>query len=101
MRLLRRIEDWGLPSPVRQHRVRLPSGQVCLLDLAWPSSWVGLEYDGERWHTPRQLASDVARETGLRDLGWTVRRADRHDLGPSSTRLRSELGPLLLGRRAA
>jgi hypothetical protein len=91
VRLLRRIDDWGLPPPLRQHPVCLPGGGTALLDLAWPDRLVGLEYDGAAHHTPRRLPADVAREERLRRLGWWIGRVDRHDLQPSSTRVRDEL----------
>lgn len=91
VRLLRRIADWGLPAPVRQHEVHLEAGRTVFLDLAWPELLVGLEYDGVASHTPRRLSSDVAREESLRQRGWWIGRVDRHDLQPSSTRVRDEL----------
>jgi hypothetical protein len=92
MRLIRRLHEWGLPTPVRQHELRDASGTfVARLDLAWPRFRVGLEYDGARYHTPRHLAHDVAREERVRALGWWVGRADRDDLRPSNRRLRDEL----------
>jgi hypothetical protein len=100
VRLLRRIDDWGLPAPVRQYEVELPSGLV-RLDLAWPSQLAGIEYDGERWHNPRRLSADVEREEQLRALGWWIGRADRHDLAPSSTRLRDELVQRVVRSRPA
>lgn len=95
MRLLRRIRDWGLPEPVRQHEVRLHDGRLVRLDLAWPSELVGLEYDGERAHGPRRLGHDVEREAALRAAGWWIGRVDRHDLLPSSSRVRDELAARL------
>jgi hypothetical protein len=100
VRLLRRIADWGLPAPVRQYRVELDGGRTAYLDLAWPDLRVGLEYDGAASHTPRRLPSDVAREEALRRLGWWIGRVDRHDLQPSSTRVRDELVARLLGLAA-
>jgi hypothetical protein len=97
LRLLRRIEGWGLPTPTKQHRVTDEVGRlVAVLDLAWPALLVGLEYDGALHHTPRRLAHDVAREERVRSLGWFVERADRHDVAPSSTRLRDVLVSRLL-----
>jgi hypothetical protein len=90
-RLIRRLQDWGLPTPTRQHEVRLPSGRRAFIDLAWPRWLVGLEYDGSAAHTPRWLGADVAREEELRGRGWWIGRVDRHDLAPSSTRVRDEL----------
>jgi len=95
VRLIRRLEDWGLPPPVRQHEVVRASGRTAFIDLAWPDHRVGLEYDGEAFHGPRRLAADVTREEEIRALGWWVGRADRHDLRPSSTRLLDELLPRL------
>lgn len=96
VRLIRRIDEWGFPTPVRQHEVVLPNGRRVFVDLAWPGHLAGLEYDGEAHHGPRRLAADEAREQALRALGWWIGRADRHDLRPSSTRLRDELAPHLL-----
>lgn len=101
IRLLRRLDDWGLPPPASQHPVCGPNGEVvAAIDLAWPDPRVGLEYDGERAHAPRHLAHDVIREERLRALGWRIERVDRGDLRPSSTRLR-ELLLGLVGARAA
>ncbi len=96
VRLLRRIAEWGLPAPVRQHEVHLEGGRSVFLDLAWPELLVGLEYDGMAAHTPRRLPGDVAREEALRQRGWWIGRVDRHDLQPSSTRVRDELVARLL-----
>jgi hypothetical protein len=100
-RLLRKLEDAGVPPPLKQHPVRLPGGHEVRLDLAWPTSMTGLEYDGRRWHGPRRLGADVSREEALRALGWWIGRVDRSDLAPSSTRVVDALRPRLARRRAA
>ncbi|MFY1625340.1 hypothetical protein ACN268_19380 [Micromonospora sp. WMMD735] len=62
----------GLPRPVAQHPVRLPSGLVLHPDLAWPEFRVAVEYDG-RWHSdPEQLHRDRRRLNHLIAAGWTV-----------------------------
>src|SRR3546814_6892312 len=86
---------WGLPTPGRHVEVLLGEWRRALLDFAWPDHRIGLEYDGARYHAPRRLAADVLREERLRAAGWHFLRADRHDLQPSSTRLRDELLPIL------
>lgn len=101
VRLLRKLTDAGLPRPVKQHRVRLPSGKEVRLDLAWPDRLAAIEYDGARWHGPRRLGADVAREEQLRALGWWVERADRADLAPSSTRVVDLVRSRLLQRSVA
>jgi hypothetical protein len=90
-RLVRRLSDWGVPAPAKQHEVALPSGGRAFIDLAWPHRLVGMEYDGTSAHSPRRLPADVAREEELRSMGWWIGRVDRHDLAPSSTRVRDEL----------
>lgn len=100
-RLLRKLRDAGIPAPVKQHPVLLPGGREVRLDLAWPSSLVGLEYDGRRWHGPRRLGADIAREDALRSLGWWIGRVDRVDLAPSSTRVVGEVRARLARRRVA
>jgi hypothetical protein len=98
VRLLRRLADWGLPGPTLQHEVLLGPGaarRVAILDVAWPEHLVGLEYDGELHHGPRQLAADVEREERLRRLGWWIGRVDRHDLQPTTRRLRDDLSARL------
>lgn len=62
----------GLPRPVAQHPVRLPSGLVLHPDLAWPEFRVAVEYDGH-WHSdPEQLHRDRRRLNHLVAAGWTV-----------------------------
>ena len=69
VRLLRRLDDWGLPTPQRQWEVR-GDGRLAVLDLAWPEHRVGLESDGALTHTPRDLERDVSRDEWLRGRGW-------------------------------
>ena len=76
-RLLRKLTDGGVRPPIKQHPVRLPDGREVYLDLAWPRSLVGLEYDGRRWHNPRRLGADMLREDALRAMGWWIDRVDR------------------------
>ncbi|SCL14500.1 Domain of unknown function [Micromonospora rhizosphaerae] len=62
----------GLPRPVPQHPVRLPSGLVLHPDLAWPEFRVAAEYDGQ-WHADRdQLHRDRQRLNQLVAAGWLV-----------------------------
>ena len=100
VRLIRRLADWGLPRPTLQHEVALQGGGRAFIDVAWLARKVGLEYDGSRAHTPRRLGHDVGREERLRAQGWWIGRVDRHDLAPSSTRLRDELSARLTTRAA-
>ncbi|MEU5937677.1 DUF559 domain-containing protein [Micromonospora sp. NPDC047548] len=84
----------GLPRPVTQHPVRLPSGLVLHPDLAWPEFRVAVEYDGQ-WHSdPDQLHRDRRRLNQLVAAGWVV-------LHVTSRRLRDDLPAVLREIRAA
>lgn len=84
----------GLPRPVAQHPVRLPSGLVLHPDLAWPAFRVALEYDGH-WHADAdQLHRDRQRLNQLATAGWTV-------LHVTSRRLHRDFPALLTEIRAA
>ncbi|SCG56905.1 endonuclease domain-containing protein [Micromonospora halophytica] len=84
----------GLPRPVAQHPVRLPSGLVLHPDLAWPQFRVAVEYDG-RWHAdPDQLHRDRRRLNQLVLAGWTV-------LHVTSRRLRDDFPGILREVRGA
>ncbi|MEU4551531.1 endonuclease domain-containing protein [Micromonospora violae] len=78
----------GLPRPVVQHPVRLPSGIVLHPDLAWPRYRVAVEYDG-KWHSDaEQLHRDRRRLNQLVGEGWLV-------LHVTSRRLHSEFPAVL------
>jgi hypothetical protein len=62
----------GLPRPVVQHPVRLPSGLVLHPDLAWPEFRVAVEYDGHPHADPDQLHPDRKRLNQLVGAGWIV-----------------------------
>jgi Protein of unknown function (DUF559) len=62
----------GLPRPVTQHPVVLPSGLALHPDLAWPQYKVAVEYDGH-WHADAdQLHRDRLRLNKLAGAGWIV-----------------------------
>ena len=95
-RLVRRLDEWGMPEPVLQHVVRdQHGGFVARLDIAWPEHRVALEYDGMRAHNPRRVEHDERRDAAVEALGWAVVHADRIDLRPGQARLRTRLGGLL------
>lgn len=96
MRLLRRIERWGLPAPERQVEVHDGDGRfVARIDLAWPARRSGLEYDGQQHHGPRQWEADAARQARLETLGWRIERVEKCDLLDGATRLASIITAML------
>lgn len=89
LRALRLLGDLGLEGLVAQHEVFDDDGSfVARLDLAAPSRRLGFEYDGRRFHGPRQWARDERRYARLRALGWAVASLDKLDLLPGEPRLR-------------
>ncbi|MFY1704683.1 endonuclease domain-containing protein [Micromonospora sp. WMMA1923] len=84
----------GLPRPVAQHPVRLPSGAVLHPDLVWPEFQVAVEYDGQ-WHADaEQLHHDRRRLNQLLTAGWIV-------LHVTSRRLRYDFPAVVREIRAA
>ncbi|WP_243709744.1 endonuclease domain-containing protein [Micromonospora sp. 15K316] len=84
----------GLPRPVAQHPVRLPSGLILHPDLAWPQLRVAIEYDGQ-WHAdPERLHTDRKRLNQLVAAGWLV-------LHVTSRRMHNDFAGVLREVRAA
>ncbi len=95
MRLLRQLSEWRFDPPEAQVDVVGPDGLfVGRLDVAWPDARVGLEYDGDRWHNPRNWTPDEQRLTRFEALGWRVRRVDKYDLRAGDDPLRTSIGDL-------
>jgi hypothetical protein len=71
------VERVGLPTPVRQLPLTLPSGEIIHLDLAWPSVRLAVEPGHSWWHGGdlRQRA-DQARDRACALVGWLVHRYD-------------------------
>jgi hypothetical protein len=96
MRLARRLQQWGCPPLERQVKIRDARGKVIARgDLGISILRWLFEYDGEKAHGPRHWAKDDARDAAVEALGGKVFRFTRHDLLPSSTRLRDEVLALL------
>jgi hypothetical protein len=95
-RVLRRFHQWGLPAPVCQYPIRDADGRfVARIDFAWPGPRLGLEYEGDEPHAPRHWGRDDRRLRRVEELGWRIEQADRGDIRPSATRLRTLLLDLL------
>lgn len=76
-----RLVAAGLPEPEVNPAVRLSTGQVLRVDLAWPQWKVAVEYDGpQHLSDPKQVREDAEREQALRAEGWEVVRVRSGDL---------------------
>jgi hypothetical protein len=94
--LLRLFREWGLPTPVCQYVIRDAGGRfIARVDFGWPRWRFGLEYDGDEFHSPRLWAADDRRRGQIEAVGWRIERADRFDVRPSATRLRTLLTHVL------
>jgi hypothetical protein len=71
------IESVGLPAPVRQHPLVLPSGEVIHLDLAWPDVRLAVEPGHSWWHGgDLRQRRDQDRDRACAMVGWLVVRYD-------------------------
>jgi hypothetical protein len=69
------IERLGLPTPARQHPLRLPSGDVIHIDLAWPHIRLGVEPGHSWWHGgDLRAAADSRRDRACDEVGWRILR---------------------------
>lgn len=70
----RRIREEGLPQPIGQHPVPLPSSEIHI-DLAYPDIKLAIELDSYSWHLNRKaMELDRQRDNELQLLGWVVLR---------------------------
>lgn len=96
MRLARRIQQWGFPPLERQVEIRDATGRfIAVADLGLSHERIYFEYDGKKGHCVRWWGRDDRRDAAIEATGGTVLRFNRHDLLPSSTRLRDEIRTLL------
>jgi hypothetical protein len=67
----------GLPEPQRQFPLRLATGEIIHLDLAWPEVTLAVE-PGHSWWHGGDLGSrtDQARDRACGEVGWHVMRYD-------------------------
>ena len=82
----------GLPEPEPQYPLRLRSGEVIHIDLAWPRVRLGVEPGHSWWHGGdlRQRA-DQARDRACDEIGWRIIRCDesvRQELAAFGLQLR-------------
>jgi very-short-patch-repair endonuclease len=72
---LQALRRAGLPEPTKQHPLKLRSGEVIHLDLAWPKVKLAIE-PGHSWYHDGELLADRdrQRDRGCNELGWLVMR---------------------------
>lgn len=72
----------GLPEPVLNHPVLDALGRmIAMIDLAYPGSMTGIEYQGDLHRAdPQRYRDDTVRRERLADRGWTMVYATADDL---------------------
>lgn len=75
-----RLISGGLPAPDLQIQVGVPGG-TRWIDMGWEEPKIGLEYDGEDFHSgDGRLARDRKRHNQLTRAGWTIVYATASDI---------------------
>ena len=71
----------GLPRPIRQHAIRLHTGELIRPDFYWPDEAEVLEIDHVTWHGGKlDLTGDKRRDRLLRRLGISSNRVTDEDV---------------------
>lgn len=90
--LLAALDRVGLPSPLRQHPLRLANGESIHFDLAWPDVRLAVEPGHSWWHGgDLRQRLDQDRDRGCSELGWLVVRFDEtmlRDLDEAARQIR-------------
>ncbi|CAB4363005.1 MAG: hypothetical protein F2681_07320 [Actinobacteria bacterium] len=88
--VLEAIERQGLPTPVTQCAIQLPSGRTIHADFGWPEWKVALEVDDPTWHDGADnRRNDAWRDRKATATGWAVARVARLDVeGPLDEAIR-------------
>jgi hypothetical protein len=74
------VVEAGFPIPVAQYEILTIDGRrLYILDMAWPTLRIALEYDGYAAHEERR-EYDMDRDDRLAKRGWIVIRAGAADL---------------------
>ncbi|WP_395726691.1 hypothetical protein [Nakamurella sp.] len=90
-----RLISAGLPAPDLQIQVTVP-GATRWIDMGWKHAKVGLEYDGEDFHSgDGKLARDRQRHNQLTRAGWTMIYATAADIWRNPDYLIDQLRGLL------
>lgn len=91
------IRAGGLPEP--QIEYPAPWNDRERIDIAWPESQLGLEWDSKAWHSRAEnMSNDRRRDREAALAGWVILRYTWDDLTKRSTRIVDEVAALLGSR---
>lgn len=72
---IRCLRAAGVPEPERQYLIDLGKGAKALVDFAWPSYRLAMEYDSYDIHGGRQAHNaDLERQNAIHAVGWDLLR---------------------------
>jgi len=92
----------GLPAPVPQCPVTLPSGRTIHLDFGWPQWQVGLEVDDPSWHAGElERHRDTNRDRKAGTVGWFVARVTKIDVNGALEDALSDVDTIINLRKVA
>ena len=96
LQLERALIGAGLPRPVRQHALQLPTGEIIHPDFYWPDRREIVEVDHVTWHGGRESATyDKRRDRALRRLGIGTTRVTDSDIRDHLTSVVADIAALL------
>lgn len=79
------IRDEGLPAPSPQEWVLVPGWGWCRVENAYPHLRIGVEYDGEEFHTSEEdREHDRLRRLAFAEIGWLIIVVRKDDLSASA-----------------
>jgi hypothetical protein len=93
-----RLLDAGFPRPTAQVAILDETGRVVYrLDLGWPERRIGIEYDGQEFHSSRgAILADIRRREILAErFGWHVVGVGKGEVLGRSLDLEKGVGELL------
>ena len=94
-----RVREAGLPEPELQIPVPVDAGGYRMLDMGWRKARVGLEFDGQDFHSgDGSLDNDRQRATELLDAGWVMVHITARDVYRNPERFTGVLRRLLRDR---
>jgi very-short-patch-repair endonuclease len=93
VRVLTEIRRQLLPMPEPQFRLSLPTGQVIIVDFAWPDVKLAVEVDHPAWHAGSISShADKTRDRKLNTVGWTTARITDIDVNGGLREAVSDVG---------
>lgn len=97
VKVLEEISKQGLPVPVTQFPMCLPSGRDIVIDFAWPEARLAVEVDHPAWHDGVvDSHADKGRDRKLGTIGWSSARITDLDVNGGLREAVTDIGSILV-----